>query len=115
MLEPSVRHHLHQATAAAEFELGAWVNRTNSSLRAWWNNMGHVGQVGEQADMLRARVTQVERTFGEGATICEVGLNAGHSAILFLSGLRTHLIEFDKLDLPYSTASRALLEALYPN
>ena len=47
-------------------------------------------------------------------TVCEVGMNAGHSATTLLHGLQTRLIEFDLMALPYSNATVRLLEARYP-
>ena len=71
--------------------------------------MGHVGQVIDEVKMLREYVKRPGVS-----TVCEVGFNAGHSAIALLSGQQTKLIEFDKQDLPYSRANRALIERLYP-
>ena len=110
--------HLQQATQTAEAVLQRdWTkvaqrhpHLINRTVDAWWSTMGHVGQVDEETRALRELATRsgVE-------TVCEVGFNAGHSAVLFLSGLRTRLIEFDKLELPYSQASKELIQTLFPN
>jgi hypothetical protein len=60
---------------------------------------------------------------GAGLTICEIGFNAGHSAVVFLeaAGRQAHLYTFDlsKPDgsgiLPYTGTGLRLVHRLYPN
>lgn len=75
--------------------------------------MGHTAQVPLQVTSLRALLDEDPRLLH--ATICEIGFNAGHSAMLWLEGTTAHVHEFDLLGLPYSQASRKLVEMLYPN
>ena len=76
----------------------------------WWKSMGHVGQVLSEVLLLRSLVTSSKLI----KTVCEIGFNAGHSAVTLLDGLATNLIEFDLLALPYSNASRRAVELAYP-
>ena len=67
-LEGSVMAHLQLASSVAEAGLQReWVHRTNKTVGDWWLSMGHVGQVVEEATMLRGMARR------DGAsTICEV-------------------------------------------
>eukprot|EP00965_Chrysotila_dentata_P229676 6197311-Pleurochrysis_carterae.AAC.1 len=71
--------------------------------------MGHSGQVPEEVAMLR----EVSSRPGI-ATVCEIGMNAGHSALCMLEGRKTNLVEFDLFQLRYSNATARFLDALYP-
>ena len=87
---------LSAATALATKASGGWV-------------MGNSGTVPAETRLL----PQLASRPGV-STVCEVGFNAGHGAITLLHGLRTRLVEFDLLDLPYSAASKAYVRSLYP-
>ena len=47
-------------------------------------------------------------------TVCEIGFNAGHSAVMLLNSTSAQLHEFDLGALPYSKGSRSFVEAHYP-
>ena len=89
-MDEQLQADLRLATSSAETEL----RLHNRSIEAWWHSMGHVGQVIDEVKMLREYVKRPGVS-----TVCEVGFNAGHSAIALLSGQQTKLIEFDKQDL----------------
>lgn len=84
--------------------------------RIWWG-MGMVGNKFAQAhsyfEMVRA---EARRKAPLGLTICEVGLNGGHSAVVFLeaAGRGATLQMFDGGALPYTATAIRLVERLYP-
>ena len=54
--------------------------------------------------------------------VCEIGMNGGHSALIFLAALNAHndkegikLTMFDLATFDYSETARKYIEALYPN
>lgn len=96
-------HLLDDATSVAEQHL------RNAS--AHWQSMGHSAQVPQQVETL-ANLVRGEAT--PPKVCCEVGFNAGHSALVWLEGGCQRLIEFDFLREPYSAASRAFVEKSYP-
>ena len=104
-LDATLLLRLRQTTEVAEQVLSS----EGRDITRWWGNMGHSGQVGPEIALLRRLVTNQSVK-----TVCEIGMNAGHSAVALLEGLDTHLVEFDLLSLPYSNASRAALERAYP-
>lgn len=74
--------------------------------------MGHTAQVPEEMAAIRSVLSSRQRSAWR--TLCEVGFNAGHSAILWLQQTPAHLVEFDAGILAYHRGSRAFLEAVYP-
>ena len=103
-LDATLLLRLRQTTEVAEQVLSSG----GRDITRWWGNMGHSGQVGPEIALLRRLVTNQSVK-----TVCEIGMNAGHSAVALLEGLDTHLVEFDLLSLPYSNASRAALERAF--
>eukprot|EP00322_Chrysochromulina_rotalis_P007653 CAMPEP_0115844472 /NCGR_PEP_ID=MMETSP0287-20121206/8845_1 /TAXON_ID=412157 /ORGANISM="Chrysochromulina rotalis, Strain UIO044" /LENGTH=277 /DNA_ID=CAMNT_0003298197 /DNA_START=93 /DNA_END=926 /DNA_ORIENTATION=+ len=96
---------LDEATVIAERSLG-------SDPSVWWTKMGHTAQVPSQVLSLRSELT---RNAGlRNGTICEVGFNAGHSAVIWLEATQNRLVEFDLMNLNYSSASRLFIESKYP-
>ena len=79
--------------------------------RTWWIQMGHTAQVPLQVASLRSLLDRhpLLRT----GTICEIGFNAGHSAVVWLEKTHARVVEFDLLALPYSHISRRFVEARY--
>ena len=78
---------------------------------AWWKAMGHAAQFPEQVASFR-RLMAMPRL--RNGWICEIGFNAGHSAIMWLHDTSARLVEFDLQTLPYSEASRILVESAFP-
>mmetsp|Transcript_56818 Transcript_56818/g.123524 ORF Transcript_56818/g.123524 Transcript_56818/m.123524 type:complete len:272 (-) Transcript_56818:126-941(-) len=99
---------LRAATAVAESNF-AVTDRPITPRTRYWSRMGHSGQVPEEVAMLR----EVSSRPGI-ATVCEIGMNAGHSALCMLEGRKTNLVEFDLFQLRYSNATARFLDALYP-
>ncbi len=84
--------------------------------RTWWG-MGTIGNKFEQAHSYFGLVrAEAERKAPAGLTICEVGLNAGHSAVVFLqaAGRAARLQMFDTGQLPYTSTALGLVRRLYP-
>jgi len=73
--------------------------------------MGHSGQVEEEIALLHSLSADKDVR-----TVCEIGFNAGHSAVAMLEG-HNHvaLVEFDLLGMLYSKAAKKALEKSYPN
>ena len=71
-----------------------------------------VGRRGRRVDPLLVRGSGRPR--GEWRTVCEVGFNMGHSAILWLHSSDAVLKSFDLGNLPYSNGSMSLVAASYP-
>jgi hypothetical protein len=102
---PEMWKVLDEATRVAETHL--------KDPAAWWESMGHAAQVPEQVASFRGLVaTQPQLRSG---CICEIGFNAGHSAIMWLHGTNAQLVEFDLQSLPYSLASRRFVESAFPS
>ena len=98
---------LHRATAVSELYVNA----------SFFKRNGNSAQVPEEIAMLRNAATgQLGAVSGRRhvRNICEIGFNAGHSAIVWLEGLNTTLKTFDVFRLPYSNASRYHIDRLYP-
>lgn len=74
---------------------------------------GNSAQVPVEIEMLRGVVTNPLQGGRQVQTVCEVGFNAGHSAIVWLHGLDTKLKSFDLFKLPYSNASRTYISEQY--
>jgi len=76
-----------------------------------FKQMGHIADVEEQ---VHAYGSVAQRT--EISHICEIGFNAGHSAILFLNSDKTNkLTSFDSGTLPWSPISSNFISFLFPN
>ena len=95
----------HARAILASFQQNGTCNASSH-----WRRMGHSAQVPEQVETLANLVR------GEAGpkVCCEVGFNAGHSALVWLEGGCQRLIEFDFLREPYSATSRAFVEKTYP-
>lgn len=106
----------HVCNARAEPDLWGALNEASALAERYdgtsWHAMGHSAQVKEQIQALRELLLRPELPVWR--TICEVGFNAGHSAITWLHGTSAQLKEFDLFQLPYSAGSRAYVELLYP-
>ncbi len=75
-----------------------------------WNGMGHVGRYPIQhfAYFEYARLPHVTQ-------VCEIGFNAGHSSIAFLSAKKQNkLLTFDQGDLRWSKHQHALFKRAFP-
>ena len=78
--------------------------------------LGHIGQVSKEIRTFW-KLLHKARPRQEWRTVCEVGMNAGHSAMLWLLGTDAQLIEFDLGDLGtmnYSRGCRTFLERAFP-
>jgi len=76
-----------------------------------FKQMGHIADVEEQ---VHAYGSVAQRP--EISRICEIGFNAGHSAILFLNSDKTNtLTSFDSGNLPWSAISSKFISFLFPN
>ena len=83
--------------------------------RVWWG-MGMIGNKFAQAHGYFALVqAEARRKAPAGLTICEVGLNGGHSAVVFLqaAGRQSRLYMFD-IPMPYAKTAQKIIERLYP-
>ena len=57
----------------------------------------------------------LRRSFPEARTVCELGFNAGHSALLFLETLpQARIYSFDLCDGPWTLRNADYIAALYP-
>ena len=92
--------------------------------RSWWG-MGTIGNKFLQAhgyyELVQKEARAKARTrrgtrAAEGLIVCEVGLNAGHSAVLLLeaAGANASLVMFDLGGLTYTQTARQLVHRLYP-
>lgn len=102
---PQLWKVLDQVTAVAEGHLGG-------DPKEWWTKMGHTAQVPLQVTSLRGVLDHYAGV--RNGTVCEVGFNAGHSAVVWLENTQAKLVEFDLLNLNYSLASRHFIESRYP-
>jgi len=104
---PALWSTLDAATRVAEQHLPA-----DQPAGQWWIKMGHTAQVPAQITSLRAQLD--DHPHLRTGEICEIGFNAGHSAVLWLEGTAARVQEFDLLSLPYSQASRDFILRRYP-
>lgn len=84
--------------------------------RMWWG-MGTIGNKPSQAHgYFEAVRNEAHRRRPAALTLCEIGLNGGHSAVLFLeaAGRTAKLHMFDSGQLPYTSTAVKLVERLYP-
>ena len=84
--------------------------------RTWWG-MGMVGNKFTQANAYFQLVRdEALRLAPRPLTICEIGLNGGHSAVTFLeaAGRSASLQMFDLGKLPYTATALRLVHRLYP-
>jgi len=83
--------------------------------RTWWG-MGMIGNKPHQSHAYFELVRSEARKQPAGLTICEVGLNGGHSAALFLeaAGRKSQVKMFDIGTLTYTRTALRLLQRLYP-
>lgn len=87
--------------------------------RAWEGN-SHIGNRPEQATFYYDWIRSLDLGF-DIRHVCEIGMNGGHSAIVFLAALATgqkekdaHLTMFDLGIFDYSNTARDYIDALYP-
>jgi hypothetical protein len=79
----------------------------------WYKTMGHIAQVPQQVKFIQRYVSSLFS--GRAAHICEVGFNAGHSALVFLTASpTTTYTAIDLGDLKWSVASREFLRSRFP-
>ena len=113
MVPPAVWKQLDRATELSRGE----VKFANQEERdRFFRRNSNPAQVPEQITMLRNAVMgYLHASTGLPVrTVCEIGFNAGHSAIVWLEGLDTRLKTFDVFRHPYSNASRNHIDRLYP-
>jgi len=83
--------------------------RLSISPREFWESNGHIGQRSSQ-------VLFYSKYAKNSSLICEIGFNAGHSAIVFLAAeSRAKLLVFDLGTLQYSNVSSKFVQDVYPN
>ena len=84
--------------------------------KSFFKHNGNSAQVPAEIEMLRAAATGnlPSVSVRKPRVACEVGFNAGHSAVVWLEGLETQLKTFDLFKLPYSNASRHWIDEQYP-
>lgn len=76
-----------------------------------FKGMGHIGEVWEEVREVSVLVSSVSIT----AHICEIGFNAGHSALVILSSQQNNsLTSFDLSNLPWSKHAKKRIEMLFP-
>ena len=87
--------------------------------RTWWG-MGTVGNKYSQAhdyyELVEREARRRREADGPPLHLCEVGLNGGHSAVLFLeaAGRGATLHAFDTGCMAYTRTARLLVDRLYP-
>ena len=83
--------------------------------RTWWG-MGTIGNRPSQANAYYDLVEREAARTNANLTICEIGLNGGHSAILFLeaAGRGARMVSFDLGSLAYTRTALSLVHRLYP-
>ena len=115
-VEPAIAERLKAMTKIAEHTLAA-DGMSHGQIEHWWSGMGHSAQQARgrpsEIALLRHIVMSTDAT-GPVRTICEIGMNAGHSATALLEGLQTTLVEFDLFTLPYSKDVLNALKDRYP-
>jgi hypothetical protein len=103
-IKPELQALLDRATAVGNTYGG----------KAAFRGMGHVGEVPEEVNALIRFSAHALRDKPEGR-MCEVGFNAGHSAITLLhSNPRASYVAFDIGELRWSKAAVELLGSLFP-
>lgn len=77
--------------------------------------MGHIGEVPAEIERFVALANSRDAPpSASWRRVCEIGLNAGHSAMTLLaSNERVHYVSFDMQSLAYSSAAVALLRRLF--
>jgi hypothetical protein len=87
--------------------------------RAWEGN-SHIGNRPAQATFYYDWVRSIQRT-DNVHRVCEIGMNGGHSAVIFLAGLHAsqknsgiHLTMFDLSAFEYSKTVEKYINVLYP-
>ena len=111
--EPALDARLREMTTNAERELRR-SGMNSAQIAHYWRSMGTSYQRVDEIALLRNIVRSTD--FGPMQTVCEVGMNAGHSATAMLDGQAgtQQLVEFDLMTFPYSNATRDVLERRYP-
>lgn len=108
--ETTLARLLERASEVADVELHR-IDPSKSIGRG--EGMGHVGEVPEEVLFLQ----RVAQTYlgGKSAHICEIGFNAGHSAIIWLHTLpdATYTV-FDRHELAWSDVSIEFVAQLFP-
>ena len=75
---------------------------------------GHVAQLAREVEALRQLVLQTIPN-NQVTVACEMGFNAGHSAIVWLQDTPVRILNtFDTFALPYSEPTRRFVASLYP-
>ena len=85
-----------------------------------WEGVSHIGNRREQATFYYDWIRSLDLGF-DIRHVCEIGMNGGHSALIFLAALTTgnmendaHLTMFDLGAFEYSNNSQEYIEVLYP-
>ena len=113
----TLARHVQQAQASMAVRAKLFVeadavvhNYKGSSFR----HMGHSAQFTDEIQFFDKVLAERD----DINTICEIGFNAGHSAIVWLHGSAAVLKEFDvgpMKGVPWHNGSRAFIEAIYPS
>ena len=99
---------------AAGGGLWAYINETNNVVTNYNQKLG--GSTAEAPLEVAAAVRLLSgRPTAEWRTVCEVGMNAGGSAIIWLRETSAALQEFDMFERTYSLGTRSFLDSLFPN
>jgi len=100
----------NSVTASEKAKVAPWLNDRS------WHGMGMVGNRPQQLASYYAKVRAEAQKASAPLTICEVGLNGGHSAALFLeaAGRQAKLIMFELGKPPYTSTAAGLVNRLYP-
>ena len=115
-------HHVMEVFEAAKHSAAVRQSHGFLTNRAWAGN-SHIGNRPAQASYYYDWIRYIQRIEGEESAmhICEIGMNGGHSAVIFLAGLHSgkkdsgvHLTMFDLAAFEYSKTVEKYINALYP-
>ena len=106
--------HLENVHADGPPDLWAWINETFRAVLNYPQNVG--GTTAEAPLEVDAAVRLLaQRERGGWKTVCEIGMNAGSSAVIWLHGTDAQLQEFDMFERTYSRGTQSFLEAAFPS
>ena len=112
---PADRLSAHVERVRANSSGGVWalIDETFSVVLNYPQHVG--GTTGEFPQEVDAAVQLLsQRPRAEWRTVCEIGMNAGSSAVIWLHGTDAQLHEFDMFERTYSHGTQGFLEALFP-
>eukprot|EP00966_Prymnesium_polylepis_P265770 6139383-Prymnesium_polylepis.1 len=115
---PAERLQAHLAHLRANEDAGgglwAYINESNNVVTNYNQKLG--GSTADSPREVEAALRLLaSRQRSEWKTICEVGMNAGSSAVIWLHETRASLVEFDLFERTYSLGTQGFLNALFPN